>query len=239
VGVAFRLACAFIGFSDVVVSLSDVGPGGRFLAGGGGRGGGRVWVEGVHGGDKAEGDGEETREDDRGGFIVVVAIKVVAIVVVLGIGIFPIIVVVAIKVLAIIVLVLAIVIIAVLVVHRLEGPNRLVACRAGNLRLDECAERRQGRVGRGERVGHVPDDPVFREVFRGGGITICGRVLLAEKAEALSERADEGGFGWTWRVVAGEGDAEQLGCLAVRPAHGRAGLGWEGHVFGGHPGVSR
>jgi hypothetical protein len=97
VGVAFRLACAFIGFSDVVVSLSDVGPGGRFLAGGGGRGGGRVWVEGVHGGDKAEGDGEETREDDRGGFVVVVAIKVVAIVVVLGIGIFPIIVVVAIK----------------------------------------------------------------------------------------------------------------------------------------------
>ena len=249
-GVAFCLAGEFVGFCDVIVG---VGPWGRFLVvGEHGRGGGGGWRrrrrEGVHGRDKAEGDGEETREDDRGGFVVVVglvikvilAIKVVlAIIVVFAIiVIFAIIVVLAIIVIVIVLDIgVAIVIIAVLVVYRLEGSDRLVAGRAGNLCLYECTEMRLGWIGRGKRVGYVPDDdvPVFGVGFGvvfggGGGGAICGRVLLAEKAEALSECTDEGGFGLDGRAVAGEGDAEELGCLAIRPANGRA---REGHVFGG------
>ena len=77
-GVAFCAASAFASFGDVLVGLNDVGPWDRLLAG---RGGGeRRRGEGMHGGDKAERDWEETREDDWGGFSAV-AIAIIAVLV--------------------------------------------------------------------------------------------------------------------------------------------------------------
>ena len=189
-GVAFCLAeGAFLGFGNVIVGLCMVGPGERFLVGGGdvkGRGWrgwrGRGMVEGVRGGDDAEGDREETGEDDRGESVVVVVLGLGLAVVVVAV-----IVLVIAKVIVIVLIVILVVLVLALVGHVLEGPSRLEAPGVRNLGLNECTEPFLGGIGRAKGVGFVPDKVLWQ-----WGIAYGSAILAEPRAECETpEPVDE------------------------------------------------
>ncbi|KAF8546844.1 hypothetical protein OG21DRAFT_1028639 [Imleria badia] len=187
-GIAFCFAgSACLCFGSVVVVLVGGGDGGGRWGKGRGRGRGRGR------GYKAERDGKETREGDRGGLVLVVDVIDVVLVLVVGIAI-----IIGIKV--VLVIGIKAVIVVIDPVDTIVGPNRLESPRARNLLLNESAEMCERRIGGCKGVWDVPYYAVFFVVGARAATERFIRCLSgfaceidAEELRGFAIRATDGG----------------------------------------------